>query len=533
MSRSTILLVLLSFAVAIAAAADDYILRTDPPAAGASVFVDGVSAGMTDDNGKIVVSGTPGTHEIRVDVGDESYTTEMDFDAELNALPPFVVERPKPPERRSEPLAQYTIDTNVADAAIFVEGEARGTTDSTGRATLELLPRRRYSIEIRRSGFQTRTTTITVPATGGQLSVELQKQTVETSRVDAVLVALVTLLVGSIVLLLVVALRSRRGAMNRTLVARNAAAATPNAGHFDRYQLAGTLGSGGIGTIYRAADLVQKNLVALKVLDARWLSDPDMVRKFLAEGEALRTIAERDPRAAVVKCFRYGREHDSVVGRPFIALELLEGETLQNRLMIQPALDEQTYVAIAYQIAAALIPVHGAGIVHRDLTPDNIFLRKGELVVGAHRFTALPVVVLIDFGIARQELLSRMTMDGSIAGKPHFMSPEQCRGLTVDARSDLYSLGIMLYLMAAGRLPFGGRDVFEVMRAQQADEPPPLPTHVNSRYADLCRRLLQKDRDSRPGSATSAASELEELLVSISTGASVNVVSFPNRRVSL
>jgi serine/threonine protein kinase len=303
-------------------------------------------------------------------------------------------------------------------------------------------------------------------------------------------------------------------------------------GHFDRYRLISPLGSGGVATIYRAYDLIDKTAIALKVLDARWLSDPEMVRKFLAEGEALHAIAQRDAAAAVVKCFRYGREHDSIVGRPFIALELLEGETLQSRLDREPRLDVLTAVAIGYQIASALVGVHGAGIVHRDLTPDNIFLKKGELTVGALRL-AVPVVVLIDFGIARQELMSRMTLDGSIAGKPHFMAPEQCRGLPVDMRGDLYSLGIILYLMVAGRLPFAGRDPFEVMRAQMSDAPPPLGADVDPSYAGLCLRLLQKAPENRPAPAAAVAQELEQILFSVSPSSSMNVVTFPARRVSL
>jgi serine/threonine protein kinase len=257
-----------------------------------------------------------------------------------------------------------------------------------------------------------------------------------------------------------------------------------------------------------------------------------MVRKFLAEGEALHAIAQRDAAAAVVKCFRYGREHDSIVGRPFIALELLEGETLQSRLDREPRLDAAAVTAVAYQIASALVAVHGAGIVHRDLTPDNIFLKKGELTVGGIR-VAVPLVVLIDFGIARQELMSRMTLDGSIAGKPHYMSPEQCRGIPVDTRGDLYSLGVILYLMVAGRLPFPGRDPFEVMRAQMSDAPPPLSGDADPLYADLCNRLLQKAPEHRPQSAAGVAQELEQILFSISASPSMNVVTFPTRRVSL
>jgi hypothetical protein len=513
-------------------AADQYVLTTDPPTAGASVFVDDTSVGETDANGKIVLYGVPpGDHLVRLDTGGQSYASEMTFDAELNSLPPLKLVDPIVPPPPQD--VDYVIDVNPADAEVAVDGATPAATDSAGRATVRLTVGRPHTITISKQGFKTHAETIT-PFAAGELKIVLQHQPeTATFHLDWLLIVQVVLLAGSLALLLTMLIRRRpRNATMSAPVSATAAVAEETGGHFDRYRLISALGRGGVATIYRAHDLIDKTLIALKVLDVRWTSDPDMVRKFLAEGETLRAIAQSDSAAAVVKCFRFGREHDSIVGRPFIALELLEGETLQSRLDGEPLLTRLTAIAVAYQIASALVSVHGAGIVHRDLTPDNIFLKKGDLMVEGTRY-GVPLVVLIDFGIARQELMSRMTLDGSIAGKPHYMSPEQCRGLPVDARADLYSLGVILYLMAAGQLPFAGRDPFEVMRAQMSDEAPRLGAHVDPRYADLCERLLQKSPDSRPQSAAAVAQELEQILFSVGASPSMNVVTFPTRRVSL
>lgn len=529
--RITLLVAIAStFFCAVGFAANQYVLPTNPPTAGASVFVDGTYAGATDQNGKVVLTGAdPGVHLVRVEAGRESYTEEMTFDADLNALPPFnLVSHAPPPGTEID----YSIDANLADAEVDVDGAPRGTTDTAGQLTLRLTPGQSHRIEIRKTGYETHSETIT-PAGAGKLKIEIKAQAEPPPhRVDVLLIVLVVLLVGSVTLLIAMLLRHRARTAAAPAARVQQTVVEQTGGIFDRYRLIAPLGTGGVATIYRGYDLIDKAAIALKVLDARWLSDPEMVRKFLAEGEALHAIAKRDAAAAVVKCFRYGREHDSIVGRPFIALELLEGETLQSRLDREPRLDPVAVTAVAYQIAFALVAVHDAGIVHRDLTPDNVFLKKGELTVGGIRF-AVPLVVLIDFGIARQELMSRMTLDGSIAGKPHYMSPEQCRGIPVDTRGDLYSLGVILYLMVAGRLPFPGRDPFEVMRAQMSDAPPPMSGDADLQFADLCNRLLQKAPEHRPQSAAGVAQELEQMLFSISASPSMNVVTFPTRRVSL
>ena len=347
---------------AVAYASHPYILHTNPPVAEALVFVDGTPLGPTDENGRIVVSGTAGVHPVRVETGGKSYAADVPFDAELTGveMPIDETTRVHPPP----PLEiDYQIVADVAGADVAVDGSWLTATDNAGRATVRVTAGQAHKFEIRKTGHETHVETIT-PVAGGVLRVVLDRVT---PPIDYLLIALVALLVGSVLLLLVILMRhrGRTAAMPAGALRTNAAAPEQNIGHFDRYRLISTLGSGGVATIYRAFDLIDKSSIALKVLDTRWLSDPDMVRKFLAEGETLRAIMQRDPAAAVVKCFRYGREHDAIVGRPFIALELLDGETLQSRLDRESAVDPLTLAGVslsllAVALIACFVPAHRA-----------------------------------------------------------------------------------------------------------------------------------------------------------------------------
>ena len=257
---------------AAAFAAEQHVLRTTPAVAGASVYVDGTYVGPTDENGKIALSGAPGVHLLRVESGGESYTAEVTFDPELNALPPFAIGSPASP---GNPLQageiDYRIDVNVAEAEVVVDGTALAQTDSAGRAMLRLTSGQPYTIEISKGRIRSarrddhpdsegRTEAVVAaavrtaaesrrcrPTRPGRAS--RRKRRAVAGHRDA---------------------PSRSGVNVTSPLAMRAGAATPesNIGHFDRYRLISTLGNGGVATIYRAFDLVDKLLIALKVLDA-------------------------------------------------------------------------------------------------------------------------------------------------------------------------------------------------------------------------------------------------------------------------
>ena len=227
---------------------------------------------------------------------------------------------------------------------------------------------------------------------------------------------------------------------------------------FGRYVITRVLGSGGMGAVYEAIHSDLKKRVALKVLHPEFAHQESVQARFLREGE----LASRIRHPHVVDVTDFGIQDDL----PFLVMEFLEGESLRALLSRKGTLAPQRIADIMLPVCAGVGAAHDAGVVHRDLKPDNIFLEKtkhGEIV---------PKVV--DFGISKvteQGQLSNLTSTGAMVGTPAYMSPEQMRtSKMIDGRTDQYALGVILYECATGAKPFDGETLFDVMSKVVAGE---------------------------------------------------------------
>jgi serine/threonine-protein kinase len=203
----------------------------------------------------------------------------------------------------------------------------------------------------------------------------------------------------------------------------------------NRYRLSDRLGSGGMAEVYLAHDDVLDRDVALKVLSGRYSDDEEFVERFRREAQSAAALSHPN----IVSIFDRGESED---GTYYIAMEYLSGGTLKDRILKRGALPARTAAAVALQIAEALKVAHGSGVIHRDIKPHNILITDtGDIKV-------------TDFGIARAASSSTMTRTGSILGTAHYLSPEQAMGEPVGPSSDIYSLGVVLYEMLTGELPY-------------------------------------------------------------------------------
>jgi len=267
-----------------------------------------------------------------------------------------------------------------------------------------------------------------------------------------------------------------------------------------RYQVDYVLGVGSMGVVYGARHAAVGKLVALKALRQHLASDPEAIQRFNAEATAATAIGN----AHIVETLDFGKLPD---GAAYLVMEYLEGRSLADLIEGWAPLPLERIVRIGLQVAEALGAAHLAGIVHRDLKPDNVFL--------CERDADPDFVKILDFGIAKFGVSqARLTHAGAVFGTPAFMSPEQARGLATDGRTDIYALGVMLYEMACGHVPFQGENAVAVLTLQATETPAPLGSRVEGvspEFESIVHKCLQKEPAERYASMAELGADLARL----------------------
>ncbi len=294
-----------------------------------------------------------------------------------------------------------------------------------------------------------------------------------------------------------------------------------------RFQIHECLGEGAVGAVYRGTDSASGATVAIKILNDRTARNPSMIRRFSKEARML-SKADSPFVARLIDS-----NHDQ--GMHFLALEYLPGGTLSTQLRQRKRIPEKLALRLILDVARGLAVAHQESVFHRDIKPDNILLttRGAQVVDGLQPAASVeqsasdlrwmisdgePLAKLSDFGLARsmdQSESMAMTQDGAILGTPLYMSPEQCRGLVADARSDIYSLGATLFHLLAGRPPFPGETQVAVMNAH-CNDPVPSLRQLCPELSDACcvvvEKCLEKNADARYANSEALAGDLERLL---------------------
>jgi serine/threonine-protein kinase len=266
----------------------------------------------------------------------------------------------------------------------------------------------------------------------------------------------------------------------------------------DRYRLVRMIGSGGMGTVWEAEDETLGRPVAVKVLSESLAAGERAVRRFEREAQAAARLS--GPYIAAV--YDFGRSE----GRPYIVMELVRGETLEDRLAREGPLPPREASRIATQVAEALEEAHRAGIVHRDVKPGNVML------------TPVGDVKVMDFGIAAAAWAERVTTSGLVLGTPSYLAPEQAKSEKTTPASDVYALGAMLYEMVAGRPPFIAESPVALALAHIREDPRSLDQvadGVPASLASASMAALAKDPAERPPSAAAFAAMLREPTVTL------------------
>ena len=264
----------------------------------------------------------------------------------------------------------------------------------------------------------------------------------------------------------------------------------------NRYLLLEKIGGGGMAVVFKAKCTLLNRFVAIKILRSEFTNDEEFVKRFRIEAQAVASLSHPN----VVSIYDVGHEEDL----HYIVMEYIDGLTLKEYITKNGALEWKDAVKITAQICSAIEHAHKNNIVHRDIKPHNILLTKEG------------IAKVTDFGIARAVTSSTITMVGSTIGSVHYFSPEQARGGFIDEKSDLYSLGIALYEMVTGRVPFDGDSPVSVALKHIQEKPlepvkivPSLPYGVN----EIIMKAIQKDQNIRYQSASAMINDLNHVLI--------------------
>jgi len=273
----------------------------------------------------------------------------------------------------------------------------------------------------------------------------------------------------------------------------------------DRYVVRKLIGGGGMSQVYLAEHETLPRRVAIKVLDSSLCEQADVVERFVREAHASSTVQHEN----VVEVTDFG---ETKGGSPFMVMEYLDGEDLGETLIREGSFSWARARPILLQVLAALQAAHDQKVIHRDIKPENVF-RISRM--GSDDF-----IKVFDFGIAKVLVgddtgltSNHQTLSGHVMGTPAYMSPEQCIGEEVDARADLYSVGILAYQILTGTTPFHGDTRAEVMRAQVYDEPASLASvDADLKLGDHVERVVEKALRKKPSDRYASAWEFADAL---------------------